>query len=78
MTLRPPSPRSLVTTFCTAIIVWVAFSLFGQQLARAYALNNELTDSGDGYSEANDMRAAEGYAVMGIPRTWAADAIRKF
>jgi hypothetical protein len=49
-----------------AIIVWVAFSLFGQQLARAYALNNELTDSGDGYSEANDMRAAEGYAVMGL------------
>jgi hypothetical protein len=63
---RSPSPRSLVATFCTAIIVWVAFSVFGQQVSKAYVLNNELTDTGDNYSEANDMRAAEGYAVMGL------------
>jgi hypothetical protein len=64
--LHLPAPRSLVTTFCTAIIVWVAFNLFGQQVSRAYTLNNDLTDTGDAYSEANDVRAAEGYAVMGL------------
>jgi hypothetical protein len=64
--LHVPAPRSLVTTFCTAVIVWVAFSLTGQQLSRAYAMNNDLTDTGDAYSEANDARAGEGYATMGL------------
>ena len=66
MRLQLTASRSLVATLCTAIIAWVAFSLFGQQLARAYALNNELTDTGDSYSEANDVRAGEGYAAMGL------------
>ena len=59
--------RELVTVVATAIIVWVVFNLFGQQVLRAYALgNDQLTDTGDSYSEANDIRAGEGYAAMGL------------
>jgi len=60
------SQGGLIAVFCRAVIVWVSFSLFGQQISHAYTLNEALTDTGDAYSEANDVRAAEGFAAMGL------------
>jgi hypothetical protein len=74
-TFRPIVPAALdgaatdrfVAVLCKVIIVWVAFGLFGDQLLHAYVLGNEqLTDSGDAYSEANDVRAGEAYADKGL------------
>src|SRR5258706_14396276 len=57
----------LFPAVCKLVIVWVVFSLFGEQLSRAFALGNDLlTDSGDAYSEANDVRAGESYADQGL------------
>jgi hypothetical protein len=58
--------NQFIAALSKAIIIWVAFGLFGEQLSHAYALGNELTDTGDAYSEANDVRAGEGYAAMGL------------
>jgi hypothetical protein len=59
-------PRSVLDVVAAAIIVWTIASTLAGQLEYSMKRGNRLSEIADPYSEANVIKAAEGYAVNGL------------
>jgi hypothetical protein len=63
---RPSPAQSALGRLSMALVVGMCLSLFATQFAYAWHRADNLTENADAYSEANEVRAAQGFAERGF------------